>query len=383
MTVRSWLLASFTADNQQKRLVSTATITIGIFMTPALLSVLVATLNWNALIPAQRAYSTFTVKQGIVSIATSNPTNHLAGLKMTTGDKGIKGFYLDRGIYTSWRFNGSKGSDSLTFGSQGVIISKRDGGIVDFKNDKAKDVFTFTNRIDGGGTNNSLNVFIGTGFASPANTNVSGCSLNTNGIASFSASSMSTLRCNRRTDDGRVIDILSAGNIEGGINVNGTTVSLVGGHISRWSQVVNIGNDSKEDRPLILRGTVMTNLDEMCEWNDPDSGDLLDNDQLNKTKSSDIEGDPNVAGVFESWDNDDNTWINDYHLAMTGDFIIRIAENVTIQRGDLLMSAGDGTAKPQGDDIIRSKTIAKVISMHITCTYDDGSYCVPCVLMSC
>ena len=117
-------------------------------MNPAILSILLATLNWNALIPAQRAYSTFTVKQGIVRIATSVPTNHLAGLQMKTGKKGVTGFYLDRGIYTSWRFNGSKGSDSLTFGPQGVIISKRDGGIVDFKKDTAKDVFTFTNRID-------------------------------------------------------------------------------------------------------------------------------------------------------------------------------------------------------------------------------------------
>jgi hypothetical protein len=49
---------------------------------------------------------------------------------------------------------------------------------------------------------------------------------------------------------------------------------------------------------------------------------------------------------------------------MTGDFIIRIAEGVTVERGDLLMSAGDGTAKPQDDDIIRSKTIAKVTSIN-------------------
>ena len=52
-----------------------------------------------------------------------------------------------------------------------------------------------------------------------------------------------------------------------------------------------------------------------------------------------------------------------------------------IERGDLLMSAGDGTAKPQDDDIIRSKTVAKVTSTNVSCTYDDGSYCVPCVLM--
>jgi hypothetical protein len=54
-----------------------------------------------------------------------------------------------------------------------------------------------------------------------------------------------------------------------------------------------------------------------------------------------------------------------------------------VQKGDLLMSAGDGTAKPQGDDIVRSKTVAKVTSNHVTCTYADGSYCVPCVLMAC
>jgi hypothetical protein len=63
--------------------------------------------------------------------------------------------------------------------------------------------------------------------------------------------------------------------------------------------------------------------------------------------------------------------------------IIRIAENLVVQKGQLLMSAGDGTAKPQEDDIIRSKTIAKVTSNHITCVYEDGTYCVPCVLMAC
>jgi hypothetical protein len=47
------------------------------------------------------------------------------------------------------------------------------------------------------------------------------------------------------------------------------------------------------------------------------------------------------------------------------------------------MSAGDGTAKPQGDDIVRAKTIAKVTSTHVSETYADGSYVVPCVLMAC
>ena len=100
-------------------------------------------------------------------------------------------------------------------------------------------------------------------------------------------------------------------------------------------------------------------------------------------KVSDVEGDKNVAGVFVNWDNDDKNNTFDMNIAMTGDMIIRIAQGVTVQRGDLLMSAGNGTAKTQEDDIVRSKTIAKVTSTHVTCTYADGSYCVPCVLMAC
>ena len=46
-------------------------------------------------------------------------------------------------------------------------------------------------------------------------------------------------------------------------------------------------------------------------------------------------------------------------------------------------TAGNGTAKPQGDDIVRSKTIAKVISTTVIKTYDDNSYLVPCVVMAC
>ena len=43
----------------------------------------------------------------------------------------------------------------------------------------------------------------------------------------------------------------------------------------------------------------------------------------------------------------------------------------------------DGTARPQSDDIIRSKTIAKVMSNVGIVTYADNSYCVPCLLMAC
>ena len=180
------------------------------------------------------------------------------------------------------------------------------------------------------------------------------------------------LLVNRLGNDGTLVDFRGQNSSEGNITVSGGSVTLVGAHLSRWSQLP--GN---AERIEILRGSVLSNVDEMCEWGDED------NEQLNRMKVSDVEGDVNVAGVFQNWDDDDETYTNDFYCSMTGDFVIRIAQGTTVERGDLLMSAGDGTAKPQDDDIIRSKTIAKVTSSNVSETYADGSYCVPCVLMAC
>jgi hypothetical protein len=185
-------------------------------------------------------------------------------------------------------------------------------------------------------------------------------------------STTTNISMNRLSSDGELIAFFQDTVQEGSISVSGNTVSYNGAHLSRWSQL-----PSGAEREEILRGSVLSNLDEMCEWGDED------NEQLNRMKVSDVEGDKNVSGVFQAWDNDDDTYTNDFYCAMTGDFVIRIAGDVTVERGDLLMSAGDGTAKPQDDDIIRSKTIAKVTSTNVSCTYPDGSYCVPCVLMAC
>ena len=208
----------------------------------------------------------------------------------------------------------------------------------------------------------------------------------------------------RNSSDGQLVTFYQDGTAEGNISVSGSTVSIQGAHLSRWSQLA--GGTARTE---ILRGTVLSNLDEMCEWAHAAQAAVLyteedelpegvnvgdvktpaveayteDNEQLNRMKVSDVEGDVNVAGVFQDWDDDDDTHTNDFNCAMTGDFVIRIAQGTTVARGDLLMSAGDGTAKPQDDDIVRSKTIAKVTSTTVSTTYSDGSYCVPCVLMAC
>ena len=199
-----------------------------------------------------------------------------------------------------------------------------------------------------------------------------GVRLHPSSDAHFTRNDGNVIAIRRNTSDGTLIDFWRDGTSVGNITVSSGTVSLTGAHLSRWTQLP--GN---AERTEILMGTVLSNLDEMCEWTDEE------NIQLNRMKVSDVEGDRNVAGVFQDWDDDDETYTNDFHCAMTGDFVIRIAQGVTVTRGDLLISAGDGTAKPQDDDIIRSKTVAKVTSTNVSKTYSDGSYCVPCVLMAC
>ena len=224
------------------------------------------------------------------------------------------------------------------------------------------------------------------------------------GGSNITRSGGTVLDVNRLADDGNLINFYQANSNEGSISVSGGTVSYNGGHLSRWSQL----SDNTKDTSIV-KGTVMTNLDQMAVWHHEarpatyyEEGDELpegvsvgdektaavaaydeDNEQLNCMAVSSVEGDSNVAGVFVNWDDDDEDFTADMNIAMTGDMVIRIAQGTTVARGDLLMSAGDGTAKPQGDDIVRSKTIAKVTSTTKSHTYDDGSYLIPCVLMAC
>ncbi len=286
---------------------------------------------------------------------------------------------------------------SIIATSEGTVSSSSTSGVLRF-NTTSTGATSSTERMR---IRNDGTVLIGqTNDSFGANGHI----LNHQGRAFHVATDNTILSLNRLNSDGELVNFTQDNSQEGSITVSGSTVSYNGAHLSRWSQLA-----SNAERVEILRGSVLSNLDEMCEWahaaqdavlyTDEDDlpegvsvGDVKtpavdayteDNEQLNRMKVSDVEEDPNVAGVFQGWDDDDDTYINDFYCAMTGDFVIRIAQGTTVARGDLLMSAGDGTAKPQDDDIVRSKTIAKVTSTTVSETYSDGSYCVPCVLMAC
>jgi hypothetical protein len=165
---------------------------------------------------------------------------------------------------------------------------------------------------------------------------------------------------NRKESAGTMVAFLYNDSQKGTISQSGGTITynpFMGSHYSETSD--NTSN--------ILLGTVMETIDALVE------NKYEDEKRLAKCKISDTSESPNVYGVWLE-DNDMNL------IAALGASWCRINSGVTVSMGDLLVSNGDGTAKVQSDDIIRSKTIGKVTSTVKKETYSDGSYVVPVVL---
>ena len=208
---------------------------------------------------------------------------------------------------------------------------------------------------------------VGNNDISPASSNVAGVAIGSSGYISVSRDSNAVAGFNRKTNDGDIVIFHQDGTTEGSISVSGNTISYNAFAGSHWSQLQD------GSKPDILRGTVMESINELCVW----PGEQ--NERLPKSKISDTAGSKKVYGVFMAWDND-WTATNDMLITSVGAFICRVNSSVTVQEGDLLESNGDGTARVQADDIIRSSTIGKVTSTVKTHQYADGSYCVPTVL---
>jgi hypothetical protein len=214
--------------------------------------------------------------------------------------------------------------------------------------------------------------------------------------------------------NGNLVAFYQNGSFIGNISWSGTTVSynaFTGSHPSRLTDNLS---------PAILKGTVMETLDAMCDWYEihytvtdlegnnvakvkeivlPDGKSVGDNHTMEidgssrtgtivargnekhmQCKVSDTEDSTRIYGVFSDYLNGDTTVYNDMNINAVGTSVIRVASGTTVSAGDLLSSKGDGTAKLQGDDIIKTKTIGKVLSNVKQETYSDGSYTVPCAL---
>ena len=158
---------------------------------------------------------------------------------------------------------------------------------------------------------------------------------------------------NRNASDGTLVQLRQAASSEGTISVSGSTVSYNG--FSGLHESSGIASNT----PV---GTVCSTIDELDTY--PDKQEAPDGTSKDhpkkgqnradhaKVKVSDSSGDKRIYGVLQRFDN------NKPMIASVGIGSIRVTG--ACSGGDLLESNGDGTAKVQSDDIVKSKTIGKV-----------------------
>ena len=165
---------------------------------------------------------------------------------------------------------------------------------------------------------------------------------------------------NRLSDDGNIVEFYQATNLEGSISVSGSTVSYNG--FSGTHDSSGISTDTEI-------GTVVSTIDELDTY---DSGTKKGQERKDhaKIKISDTVGDPRVYGVLYGYSERDNKPV----VGSVGIAAVKVTG--ACAGGDLLESNGDGTAKVQSDDIIRSKTIGKVTIGNTS----SGVKLVSCVL---
>ena len=195
--------------------------------------------------------------------------------------------------------------------------------------------------------------------------NSSGVHLQANGETTIAVNAGDVLRLNRMGNDGTVVAIRGQGTQEGGIEISGTTVTYAG--FSGQHESSGIATN-------IPIGSVLSTIDELDVY--PNLQDGKTHPKAGqpradhaKVKVSDAVGDKRVYGVIDRYIAQDKVMV-----AAVGIASIRVTG--ACQGGDLLESNGDGTAKVQSDDVIKSKTIGKVTIGNS----DTGVKLVSCVL---
>jgi len=171
-----------------------------------------------------------------------------------------------------------------------------------------------------------------------------GARISSSGTMTLTADANELMNINRLNDNGPLLYFSQDSSIEGYINVSGTSVTLVG--FSGAHESSGISSDT-------AIGTVCSTIDELDTYVSGSKEGQERTDHA-KIKVSDTVGDSRVYGILSSFTETDNKPT----VASVG--IGSVLVTGACEGGDLLESNGDGTAKVQDDDIIRSKTIGKV-----------------------
>lgn len=294
-----------------------------------------------------------------------------------------------------------------------TLLSHKGTGSLDIQSEEAGTIRFLTSATERGRISAAA-FYWGTTAANPATSSVTtdaGVVIDGSGRINMLRDNGFALGVNRTTSDGPLIQFYKTGSAVGDIRVDAGTISVTAFLGAHWSTFNN------RERFDVLPGTILDTIDGLVEWKvirfevssktitipyegiDP-VGTIIDyeyegtvysaevqletpDEELNKhvkVKISDTVGSKAVYGVFLQWNNEENDWNTDFNVASVGNYFIRISGDYEVEIGDLIESNGDGTGKPQDDDIIRSKTVGKITSTIKQKVYDDGSYLVTAVL---
>jgi hypothetical protein len=179
------------------------------------------------------------------------------------------------------------------------------------------------------------------------------------GLLFVTADGDAPVKINRLSSDGELVELSQQNNKEGSLSVSGSTVSLVG--FSGQHESSGIATNTAV-------GTVVSTIDELDTYASGEKKGQTRADHA-KVKVSDTEGDKAVYGVVDRFNSDNKVIVSAVGIAS-------IKVTGACAKGDLLESNGDGTAKVQSDDIVRSKTIGKVTIGNSS----SGVKLVSCVL---
>jgi hypothetical protein len=301
---------------------------------------------------------------GNVGIGTTAP--NATGLAIVTGG-GAKGVMLTR--VASGGSNPTSGQGLGSFGFKGIMdgsntLAAAEAAIEAIASENhsgstAGTHLAFYTKASGTGPGSSPlerlrlldnGVFL---VAKTADNNTDAGVVLSNGGNAFVRASGGVASFNRTSDDGLLVSLQQAGTTEGDIVVSGSTVSYNG--FSGLHESSGIPTDT----PI---GTVVSTIDELDVYSTKQEGLRGEEDNPKagqtradhaKVKVSDTVGDSAVYGVVGRFNEQDKVFV-----ASVGIGSVRVTG--ACAKGDLLESNGDGTAKVQSDDIVRSKTIGKV-----------------------
>ena len=245
-------------------------------------------------------------------------------------------------VHITQEDGGSSATDGLSIGIEdggvNAVIRNRENGYLRM----------YTNNTERMRVRSDGIVLIGTTYPG---IQVSGVSMSQDGNVDI-GSDANPLDVNRQGNDGSLIRFYQAGSEEGEITVSGSTVSLSGFQGSHESSGI------PSDTPI---GTVVSTIDTIdtktiiAEDGSKSQEDRADHPKIEVSSSV---GDKAVYGVLARWRTIEENEDVKAMIASVGTGSVRVTG--ACAKGDLLESNGDGTAKVQSDDIIRSKTIGKV-----------------------